>query len=181
MVNLRLKQAAALFIAIAFVSSIFFFFPHVSSTAPVTYYIAVPSNLLIPNSSYIGNTIQIQQGVPYSVIAFSSAVPVSTLITDHISNMLAFTESLLSNENISYNLSNGNMQCMFSKQFTEPLCANASEGTSWFLLQYGSNTPLIPYNVKINSINSNSTFILAFFTSSNSSNSSSIIPRINLN
>ena len=100
MVNLRLKQAAALFIAIAFVSSIFFFFPHVSSTAPVTYYIAVPSNLLIPNSSYIGNTIQIQQGVPYSVIAFSSAVPVSTLITDHISNMLAFTESLLSNENI---------------------------------------------------------------------------------
>ncbi|MCL4396814.1 hypothetical protein M1494_00500 [Candidatus Parvarchaeota archaeon] len=181
MVNVRLKQALALFIAIAFVSSIFFFFPHVSSTAPVSYYIVVPSDVLSPNSSYIGNPIQVQQGVSDNIIAYSSAVPVSTLSADNISNMLEFTESMLSQENISYNLSNGNIQCLFSKQFTQPLCANASEGTSWFLIQDGSNTPLLPSSVKLSSINSNSTFILVFFTSGNSSSSSTTIPKINLN
>jgi len=181
MVNVRLKQALALFIAIAFVSSIFFFFPHVSSTAPVSYYIVVPSNLLSQNSSYLGNPIQVQQGVSDNIIAFSPAVPVSTLTADNISNMLEFTESMLSQENISYNVSNGDIQCIFSKQFIEPLCANASEGTSWFLIQEGSNTPLLPADVKLSSINSNSTFILAFFTSINSSSNSTTIPRINLN
>lgn len=180
MVNIRLKQAAALFIAIAFVSSIFFFFPHVSSSAPVSYYIVVPTNLLSPNSTYLGNSITIQQGVPDSIIAFSSDIPVSTLLADNISNMLELTENMLQSENISYNVSNGDLACIFSKQFIGPMCANASEGTSWFLIQQGSNTPLIPYNIKVNSIDSNSTFILAFFTSSNSSNSSSI-PKINLN
>ena len=181
MVNLRLKQAVALFIAIAFVSSIFFFFPHVSSTAPITYYIAVPSSMLSPNSSYAGNPIQLQQGVPGNIIAYSSAVPVSTLVAENISNMLEFTENMLKIENISYNISNGNIQCLFSKQFAKPLCANPSEGTSWFLIQLGSNTPLLPSNVQVTSINSNSTFILEFFTSGNSSNNSGIIPRININ
>ncbi|MGC8533595.1 MAG: hypothetical protein ACP5MV_03145 [Candidatus Parvarchaeum sp.] len=183
MVNERLKQIAALFIGIVFILSIFAFssFSHVSSSAPISYYIVVPSSVLSPNSSYIGNTIQVQQGVPDNVIAFSSAVPVSTLSADNISNMLEFTESMLNQENISYNISNGNIKCLFSKQFIEPLCANASLGTSWFLIQEGSNIPLLPSNVKLSSINSNSTFILAFFTSSNSSNSSTTIPRINLN
>ena len=181
MVNVRLKQALALFIAIAFVSSIFFFFPHVSSTAPVSYYIVVPSSVLTSNSSYLGNPISVQQGVPDNIIAFSSAVPVSTLSADNISTMLEFTESMLTQQNISYNVSNGNIQCLFSKQFVQPLCANASEGTSWFLIQEGSNTPLLPSDVKLSSINSNSTFILVFFTSGNSSNSSTTIPRINLN
>jgi hypothetical protein len=181
MVNTRLKQAVALFIAIAFVSSIFFFFPHVSSTAPVSYYIVVPSSMLSPNSSYAANPIQVQRGVSDDIIAFSSAVPVSNLIADNISNMLEFTESMLNQENISYNISNGNIQCLSSKQFTKPLCANASDGTSWFLIRDGSNTPLIPSNVKLSSINSNSTFTLVFFTSGNSSNSSTTIPRIHLN
>ena len=181
MVNIRLKQALALFIAIAFVSSIFFFFPHVSSTAPITYFIAVPASVLSPNSSYIGNQISVQQGVPDDMIAYSSAVPVSNLIADNISNMLQFTESLLNQENISYNISNGNIQCLFSKQFTEQLCANPSNGTSWFLIQEGSNTPLLPSDVKLSSIDSNFTFILVFFTSGNSSSNSTTIPRINLN
>jgi hypothetical protein len=184
MVNIRLKQAAALFIAVVFVLSIFtfvLFFPHVSSSAPVSYYIVVPTSLLTPNSTYLGNSITIQQGVPDSIISFSSGTPVSTLVADNISNMLQLTESMLQSENISYNVSNGDIQCISSKQFITSLCANASEGTSWFLIQDGSNTPLIPYNIKINSIDSNVTFILAFFTSSNSSNSSSTIPRINLN
>ncbi len=181
MVNVRLKQALALFIAIAFVSSIFFFFPHVSSTAPITYAIAVPASVLNPNSSYLGNPISVQSGVSDDLIAYSSAVPVSNLIADNISNMLQLTESMLTQENITYNISNGNIQCMFSKQFTGPLCANPSEGTSWFLIQDGSNTPLLPSDVKFSSIDSNSTFILVFFTSGNSSNNSTTIPRINLN
>lgn len=185
MVNIRLKQALALFVAVSFVSSMFFFFPHFSNVTPITYYIVVPSNLLEPNSSYLGNPLQIQKGVTYDIISFSQAVPVSTLEADNISNMLDFAGSMLSNENISYNVSNGNLQCLFSRQFVSPLCADLSNGSSWGLFSVASNGNLVPEQIapeyiKIGSIDSNSTFILAFFAPSNASSNGTTIPHINL-
>ncbi|MCL5420255.1 MAG: hypothetical protein M1284_00700 [Candidatus Parvarchaeota archaeon] len=182
MVNIRLKQAAALFIAIAFVSSIFFFFPHVSSTSPITYYIVVPSALLRPNSSYLGNSIRIS-GSTDDIIALSRAVPISNLIASNISNMLEFTESMLKQENLSYNTSNGNIQCVFSDQFVYSLCANSSEGTSWALSSVASNGALLsqslsPADINLNSISSNSTYILAFYGAANSSGNATTVPPI---
>ncbi len=186
MVNVRLKQAVALFIAIAFVSSIFFFFPHVSSSAPVTYYIIVPSNFLLSNSSYLGNSLSIQKGVTDDIISFSQAVPVSTLVADNLSNMLEFTESMLSSENISYNTSNGNLLCISSpKQFNSSLCANASESKSWGLFSVGSNGVLssqqIPLSdIKLSSIDSNTTYILAFFAPVTNSSNTTTVPPIHI-
>ena len=181
MVNIRLKQAAALFIAIAFVSSIFFFFPHVSSTSPITYYIVVPSALLRPNSSYLGNSIRIS-GSTDDIIALSRAVPISNLIASNISNMLEFTESMLKQENLSYNTSNGNIQCVFSDQFIHPLCANLYNG-SWALSSVASNGALLsqslsPADINLNSISSNSTYILAFYGAANSSGNATTVPPI---
>lgn len=186
MVNVRLKQAIALFIAIAFVSSIFFFFPHVSSTSPVTYYILVPSAALRANASSFG-TLSVERGVSDDIIAFSGSVPVSNLIASNISNMLSFTESMLKQENISYNLSAGNIQCAFSKEFVEPLCADPYNNTAWTVFSVGPHGSLNPVqkslsSINLNSINYNSTFILAFFGFQNSSNSNSStgVPPINI-
>lgn len=182
MVNTRLKQALALFIAIAFVSSIFFFFPHVSSTSPVTYYIAVPSVVLSSNASSL-DTVNLGAG-PYSIISSSGSVPISNLIASNISNMLSFTESMLNQSNISYNVSNGNIQCISSKEFVYPLCANPSNNTAWNIFSVASNGSLIlkpiPLsNINLNSISYNSTFILAFFGVT-TQNSSSTVPPISL-
>ncbi|MCL4398198.1 MAG: hypothetical protein M1322_02570 [Candidatus Parvarchaeota archaeon] len=184
MVNVRLKQAAALFIAIAFVSSIFFFFPHVSSTSPITYYIAVPTPALRPNSTLNGNVIDLQPGYSETIISSVVSVPVSNLIASNISNMLNLTESILSQGNITYNVSNGNIQCIFSDQFVYPLCANLFNG-SWNLFYVGSNGKLSPIqepisHTNLNSITSNSTYLLAFFEVLNSSNNSNSIPPIHL-
>lgn len=155
MVNTRLKQALALFIAIAFVSSIFFFFPHVSSTSPILYYIVVPSAALNSTASSLGS-ISIQSGVSNSVIASSGSVPISNLLASNISNMLSFTESILTQYNMSYNVSNGNIQCVSSSEFVSPLCANPSANTAWALFSLGSNNALNPEQVSLSSINLNS-------------------------
>ena len=176
MVNIRLKQAFALFIAIAFVSSIFFFFPHISNTSPISYDIIVPSAELSANASALP-TVSIEKGVSDSIIASSGSVPISNILASNISNMLFFTESMLSQENMSYNVSNGGIQCVFSKEFKMPLCADAANGTAWALFSVSSSGQLTPEqqvlsSLNLNSINYNSTFLLAFVGLTNSSNSS---------
>ncbi len=184
MVNTRLKQAVALFIAIAFVSSIFFFFPHVSSTSPITYDIVVPSSALTANASPLGT---LEKGED-SIIASSGSVPVSDLLASNISDMLEFTQSMLKQYNFSYNTTaSGNIQCVSSKELVSPLCANPALGSSWTIFSVGSNGDLNPEqvslsNINLNSVNYNTTFVLMFFGQVNSSNSSSgnVIPPINL-
>jgi hypothetical protein len=184
MVNQRLKQAAALFIAIAFVSSIFFFFPHIPNNSSVTYYIVVPASSLKSNYTSSFGTISVQKGVSDSIIALSQGVPISNLLTSNISTMLSFTESVFAQENISYNISGGSIECAFSKEFISPLCADPVNNTAWGMFSEGSNGQLSPVQealsgVSLKSISSNSTFILVFFSNSNLSSSSSV-PPINL-
>ena len=175
MVNRRLKQIVALLIIIGFAGSIFFFLPKTPNNTPVSYYIIVPQPLINKTLQTDYSTLSINSGQVDSVIGQAPGVQVSTLVSiDNITNMLQFTESMLKSVNMSYTVSGGSISCVSSPIFTKDLCANASLSQSWVLFKEGAGGKLIAQTVPLssialNSIYSNTTFILAFFSNVNSS------------
>ncbi len=181
MVKRILKQIAAVFIAVAFISSIFFFMPHNPTNASVNYEILVPQSMISPNSTGVFSTVSLGAGGVYSVVGGTTGAFVQNLLTSNITTMLNLTKLLLNEQNISYNLSGGNVDCLSSFHFVSSLCTNytAVNESVWSLESVGSSGALtaesLPLSeIKLNSLYQNSTFLLIYFTSTNQSGSVSI-------
>ncbi len=181
MVKRIVKQVAALLIAIAFISSIFFFLPHTGSTAVVSYDVLVPTTELNANASTIFSTVHIGNGQTYSLVAGTSAASVQVLVSSNITNLLNLTEAVLNQQNITYNVSGGDIFCMSSRYFIGNLCTNYSESEAWGLLSAGSNGRLstdssVLSSINLNDLYDNTTFLLVYFISNTSGTTNSSLP-----
>ncbi len=188
MVNRRIKQGLAIFVAVAFVLSIIFFIPHVPNDNLITYELLVPNNLIAPSSPYYSLAPATFSNQNVSSLGGFSETEVSEVVAStNATNLLQLTEFILKNDNIGFNTSNGFLTCIYSANFTRSICDNSTY--SWYLfsgfgdslsLGYGnSNNPALS-SISLNSIEeSNFSFVLAYLNpnlNSANTNSSSGIP-----
>ena len=188
MVNRRIKQGLAIFVAVAFVLSIIFFIPHVPNDNPITYELLVPNSLIIPSSSFYSLAPETFSNQNVSSLGGFFKTAVSEVVAStNATNLLQVTEYILKEDGIGFNSSNGFITCIHSDNFTKSLCDNSTYG--WYLfsgtsgslsLGYsGSNDPSLS-SISLDSIEENNlTFVLAFLNpnlNSANTNSSSSIP-----
>lgn len=177
MVNRKLKQIAALLIAIAFVGSIIFFIPQVPNSTPLSFEILAPNNLIKMNSSFYSFSPVKFSNVNVSILGGPLAQePISNVLTStNSTDLLELTNFILSNSNFSYIESNGRLICVKSKQLLVNLCNNAT--FSWELFSLTGSNSALPYSgigsispgnvslsaIKLSSLLESTSFILIYY------------------
>ncbi len=171
MVNRRLKQGLAIFVAVAFVLSIIFFIPHVPNGNLVTYELLVPNSLIVPTSPFYSLAPKTFSNQNVSSLGGFFDTKVSEVVAStNATNLLQLTEYILKNNNIGFNSSNGLITCIYSTNFTKSICDNSTY--SWYLfsgignslsLGYGGfNNPSLA-SISLDSIyQTNLTFVLVY-------------------
>ncbi|MCL5009631.1 MAG: hypothetical protein M1433_01465 [Candidatus Parvarchaeota archaeon] len=185
MVKRLIKQIVAIFIAIAFVASIMFFIPKVPNSTPFTYEILVPNNMINSSSPLLNRVPLTFSGQNMSAIGGVYYTPISDIISStNATNLMQFTNAIVSQNNITYNESSGQLECLYSTQFLAPLCSNATyewlvfySSGDGFSLYNGNGAPLLS-SVNLKQLEGDNITMLLVYTSLNNggANASSGIP-----
>ncbi|MGC8516880.1 MAG: hypothetical protein ACP5MT_03240 [Candidatus Acidifodinimicrobium sp.] len=175
MVNRRLKQFVAIFVAVAFVASIFLFIPKQLNNNTFSEYILVPTSLVQNQTAFspYNSNLSVIGFVPPSIIG-------NLVVNSNLTNLAGVTSSMLSAVKLNYTLSNATICIQKGTYFTENLCDNSNY--TWVMLENVSGTiqqltsPLS--SVDLNGLSSPSNYFYLIYEPKQTATASNSLPKL---
>ncbi len=175
MVNRRLKQFVAIFVAVAFVASIFLFIPKQLNNNTFSEYILVPTSLVQNQTAFSPYNSNL------SIISFVSPSIIGNLVANsNLTNLAGVTSSMLSAAKLNYTLSNATICIQKGTYFAENLCDNSNY--TWVMLENVTGTiqqltsPLS--SVDLNSLSSPSNYFYLIYEPKQTTTASNSLPKL---
>ena len=175
MVNRRLKQFVAIFVAVAFVASIFIFIPKQPNNNTFAEYILVPTSLVQNQTAFSPYSSNL------SIISFISPSVIGNLVANaNLTDLASVTSSMLSAARLNYTLSNNTLCIQKGTYFAENLCDNLNY--TWVMLENSSGSfgqVTSPFSsIKLNSLSASFNYFYLIYEPVQTTSTSKPLPKL---